>query len=102
MIPRSPTSTTRWRANRSRKFVHLRGNSFWIAGVAWEDFHRDGTASGAGEKAEDDLGRAGLVVAGVTEFGERAVTAFEVSGSEVLKNQGPLEAVNVCPLSGRV
>ncbi len=42
---------------------------------------------GVGEQAKDDLRVRGFAVAGVTELGERAMAAFEISRGQVIEHQ---------------
>ena len=75
------------KAEAFAQLFDLRGDRFGIARVALEDLHCHGTARGIREQAKNDLRFAGLIVAGVTEFGQRAVAPFEVSGGQIVKHQ---------------
>ena len=89
-MPRSPTSTTCWRPNRSRIFVTLAGHGLRVGGRALEDLDGDRAALGRAEQAEDDLQGALLAVAAVAAPGERAVGPLDVAGGEVVEHQSVL------------
>ena len=86
IMPRSPISTTSERPNCWRNLLTLGGDGLGIGGVAGKYFDRDRASGSVSEQAKDDLQLTGLVVPRVTEFGQRTVAAFEVSGSQVIKH----------------
>jgi len=75
------------------EFVDLGSDGFGVSGVAGEYFDGDGATLGVGEQAKDDLRVSGLTVAGVTEFGQRTMAAFEISGSQVIEHQAAVGKV---------
>src|ERR1700683_4575637 len=68
------------------QLMDLGGDGLGIGGVAGKYFDRDWTSGSVGEQAKDDLPFTRLVVPRVTEFGQRTVAAFKVSGSQVIKH----------------
>src|SRR5580658_7883206 len=68
------------------QFIHLRGHCFGIGSVAAENFDGDGTPACVGEETKNDLRITGFIVAGVAEFRQWTVTAFEVSRGQVVEN----------------
>ena len=75
------------------EFVDLGRHRFRIGGVAGEYLDGDGATLGVGEQAKDDLWVSGLVVAGMAEFGKRAMTAFEISGGQIVEHQAAVREV---------
>ena len=72
------------------QFIHLRGNGPGVGGISIENLNGDGTPECVGEETKNDLRITGFIVAGVTEFRQRTVTALEVSGGEVVENRGSI------------
>ncbi len=68
------------------QLMDLGGDGFGIGGVAGKYFDRHRASGSVSEQSKDDLRLTELVVPRVTEFSERTVAAFEVSGSQVIKH----------------
>ena len=72
------------------QFIDLGGDGFGIGSIAGKNFDGDRASGRVGEQSKDDLQCAGLVVSRVTEFGQRTVAAFEVSGGQVIEDEATL------------
>ncbi len=77
-------------AEAEAQLIYLRGHGFGVAGVAGENFNGNRTSLGVGEESKNELRVTGFVVAGVAEFSQGTVPAFEVSRGQVVENHGPI------------
>jgi hypothetical protein len=72
------------------QLIDLGGDGFGIGSIASKNFNGDRASGGVGEEAKNDLQCTGLVVSRMTEFGERTVAPFEVSGGQIIEHQATL------------
>ena len=75
------------------EFGHLGGHRPGVGGVAGEDLDGDRAALPGAEQAEDDLQGVALAVAAVAAPGQRAASALEVGGGEVVEDEGVVAEV---------
>src|SRR5579862_7129418 len=74
-------------AKTETQFVDLRGDGLGVAGVALVDLDGNRAAFRCGQQSESDLRITAALVARMAKAGQRAVTAFEISGTEVIEDQ---------------
>jgi hypothetical protein len=72
------------------QFIDLGCDGFGVSRIAGKNFDGDRASGGVGEEPKDDLQRAGFVVSRVTEFGQRTVAPFEVSGGQIIEHEAAL------------
>ena len=72
------------------QLIDLGGDSFGIGSIAVKNFDGDRASGSVGEEAKDDLQCTGFVVSRMTEFGQRTVAPFEVSGGQIIEHQATL------------
>src|ERR1035441_4193088 len=61
-----------------------------IGSIPVKNFDSDRASGSVGEETKDDLQSAGFIVPRVTEFGQRTVAPFEVSGGQIIEHQTTL------------
>ena len=72
------------------QFIDLGRDGLGIGSIAGKNFNGDWASGSVGEEAKDDLQCAGFIVPRVTEFGQRTVAPFEVSGGQIIEHQATL------------
>ncbi len=74
-------------AKTEPQFVDLRGDGLGIARIALEDFHCDGATFRGSQQSAGHLYITTVLIARMAKAGQRAVTAFEIGGTEVIEDQ---------------